>query len=133
MRLREDDEVVGLDVLKENQHVLAVTNKGYGKQTIESEYRQARRGGLGVKTINLNDRIGELESIAAVDGDEDIMVVTDGGVIIRFSINDVSVTGRSTQGVRLMRLDDSHDVATVAVVKDVEKDIEDEEQIEENE
>lgn len=133
MRLREDDEVVGLDVLKENQHILAVTNKGYGKQTIESEYRQARRGGLGVKTINLNDRIGELESIAAVDGDEDIMVVTDGGIIIRFSINDVSVTGRSTQGVRLMRLDDSHDVATVAVVKDVEKDIEDEEQIEENE
>ena len=133
MRLRDGDEVVGLDVLKENQHVLAVTNKGYGKQTIESEYRQARRGGLGVKTINLNDRIGELESIAAVDGDEDIMVVTDGGIIIRFSINDVSVTGRSTQGVRLMRLDESHDVATVAVVKDVEKDIEDEEQIEENE
>lgn len=133
MRLRDGDEVVGLDVLKENQHVLAVTNKGYGKQTIESEYRQARRGGLGVKTINLNDKIGELESIAAVDGDEDIMVVTDGGIIIRFSINDVSVTGRSTQGVRLMRLDESHDVATVAVVKDVEKDIEDEEQIEENE
>lgn len=133
MRLRDGDEVVGLDVLKENQHVLAVTNKGYGKQTIESEYRQARRGGLGVKTINLNDRIGELESIAAVDGDEDIMVVTDGGIIIRFSINDVSVTGRSTQGVRLMRLDESHDVATVAIVKDVEKDIEDEEQIEENE
>lgn len=133
MRLRDGDGVVGLDVLKENQHVLAVTNKGYGKQTIESEYRQARRGGLGVKTINLNDRIGELESIAAVDGDEDIMVVTDGGIIIRFSINDVSVTGRSTQGVRLMRLDESHDVATVAVVKDVEKDIEDEEQIEENE
>lgn len=128
MRLREGDEVVGIDILKENQHVLVVTNKGYGKQTIESAYRQARRGGLGVKTINLTEKIGELESIAAVDGNEDLMVVTNRGVIIRFAINDVSITGRSTQGVRLMRLDDSNNVATVAVVKDVEADIEDEEE-----
>lgn len=128
MRLREGDEVVGIDILKENQHVLVVTNKGYGKQTIESAYRQARRGGLGVKTIHLTEKIGELESIAAVDGNEDLMVVTNRGVIIRFAINDVSITGRSTQGVRLMRLDDSNNVATVAVVKDVEADIEDEEE-----
>lgn len=126
MRLREGDEVVGIDILKENQHVLVVTNKGYGKQTIESAYRQTKRGGLGVKTIQLTEKIGELESIAAVDGDEDLMVVTNRGVIIRFAISDVSITGRSTQGVRLMRLDESNDVATVAVVKDVEADIEDE-------
>ncbi|OFS63121.1 DNA gyrase subunit A [Nosocomiicoccus sp. HMSC09A07] len=126
MRLREGDEVVGIDILKENQHVLVVTNKGYGKQTIESAYRQTKRGGLGVKTIHLTEKIGELESIAAVDGNEDLMVVTNRGVIIRFAINDVSITGRSTQGVRLMRLDDSNNVATVAVVKDVEADIEDE-------
>ncbi len=128
MRLREGDEVVGIDILKENQHVLVVTNKGYGKQTIESAYRQTKRGGLGVKTIHLTEKIGELESIAAVDGNEDLMVVTNRGVIIRFAINDVSITGRSTQGVRLMRLDDSNNVATVAVVKDVEADIEDEEE-----
>lgn len=126
MRLREGDEVVGIDILKENQHVLVVTNKGYGKQTIESAYRQTKRGGLGVKTIYLTEKIGELESIAAVDGNEDLMVVTNRGVIIRFAINDVSITGRSTQGVRLMRLDDSNNVVTVAVVKDVEADIEDE-------
>ena len=126
MRLREGDEVVGIDILKENQHVLVVTNKGYGKQTIESAYRQTKRGGLGVKTIHLTEKIGELESIAAVDGNEDLMVVTNRGVIIRFAINDVSITGRSTQGVRLMRLDDSNNVVTVAVVKDVEADIEDE-------
>lgn len=126
MRLRDGDEVVGIDILKENQHVLVVTNKGYGKQTIESAYRQTKRGGLGVKTIHLTEKIGELESIAAVDGDEDLMVVTNRGVIIRFAISDVSITGRSTQGVRLMRLDESNDVATVAVVKDVEADIEDE-------
>lgn len=128
MRLREGDEVVGIDILKENQHVLVVTNKGYGKQTIESAYRQTKRGGLGVKTIHLTEKIGELESIAAVDGNEDLMVVTNRGVIIRFAINDVSITGRSTQGVRLMRLDDSNNVVTVAVVKDVEADIEDEEE-----
>nr|WP_084778820.1 DNA gyrase subunit A [Nosocomiicoccus ampullae] len=128
MRLREGDEVVGIDILKENQHVLVVTNKGYGKQTNESAYRQTKRGGLGVKTIHLTEKIGELESIAAVDGNEDLMVVTNRGVIIRFAINDVSITGRSTQGVRLMRLDDSNNVATVAVVKDVEADIEDEEE-----
>ena len=126
MRLREGDEVVGIDILKENQHVLVVTNKGYGKQTNESAYRQTKRGGLGVKTIHLTEKIGELESIAAVDGNEDLMVVTNRGVIIRFAINDVSITGRSTQGVRLMRLDDSNNVVTVAVVKDVEADIEDE-------
>lgn len=126
MRLREGDEVVGIDILKENQHVLVVTNKGYGKQTIESAYRQTKRGGLGVKTIHLTEKIGELESIAAVDGNEDLMVVTNRGVIIRFAISDVSITGRSTQGVRLMRLDDSNNVVTVAVVKDVEADIEDE-------
>lgn len=126
MRLRDGDEVIGTDILKENQHVLVVTNKGYGKQTIESAYRQTKRGGLGVKTIHLTEKIGELESIAAVDGDEDLMVVTNRGVIIRFAISDVSITGRSTQGVRLMRLDESNDVATVAVVKDVEADIEDE-------
>ena len=128
MRLREGDEVVGIDILKENQHVLVVTNKGYGKQTIESAYRQTKRGGLGVKTIHLTEKIGELESIAAVDGNEDLMVVTNRGVIIRFAISDVSITGRSTQGVRLMRLDDSNNVVTVAVVKDVEADIEDEEE-----
>ena len=128
MRLREGDEVVGIDILKENQHVLVVTNKGYGKQTNENAYRQTKRGGLGVKTIHLTEKIGELESIAAVDGNEDLMVVTNRGVIIRFAINDVSITGRSTQGVRLMRLDDSNNVATVAVVKDVEADIEDEEE-----
>lgn len=124
IRLREGDEVVGLDVLTVGQNILVVTDKGYGKQTHEADYRQTRRGGLGVKTINLNERNGRLEAIAAVNGDEDIMVVTDGGVIIRFAIEDVSTLGRATQGVRLMRLDDDHGVATVAVVKNIDAEIE---------
>ena len=123
IKLREGDEVVGLDVLSEGQNILVVTDKGYGKQTTEADYRSTRRGGLGVKTINLNERNGRLEAIAAVNGDEDIMVVTDGGVIIRFAIEDVSTLGRATQGVRLMRLDDNHGVATVAVVKSVDAEI----------
>ncbi|HLR39065.1 MAG TPA: DNA gyrase subunit A [Jeotgalicoccus sp.] len=123
IKLREGDEVVGLDVLSEGQNILVVTDKGYGKQTTEADYRPTRRGGLGVKTINLNERNGRLEAIAAVNGDEDIMVVTDGGVIIRFAIEDVSTLGRATQGVRLMRLDDNHGVATVAVVKSVDAEI----------
>ena len=123
IKLREGDEVVGLDVLSEGQDILVVTDKGYGKQTPEADYRPTRRGGLGVKTINLNERNGRLEAIAAVNGDEDIMVVTDGGVIIRFAIEDVSTLGRATQGVRLMRIDDNHGVATVAVVKSVDAEI----------
>lgn len=123
IKLREGDEVVGLDVLSEGQNILVVTDKGYGKQTPEADYRPTRRGGLGVKTINLNERNGRLEAIAAVNGDEDIMVVTDGGVIIRFAIEDVSTLGRATQGVRLMRIDEDHGVATVAVVKSVDAEI----------
>lgn len=132
IKLREGDEVVGLDVLSEGQDILVVTDKGYGKQTPEADYRPTRRGGLGVKTINLNERNGRLEAIAAVNGDEDIMVVTDGGVIIRFAIEDVSTLGRATQGVRLMRIDDNHGVATVAVVKSVDAEIDEaEDQLEE--
>src|SRR5699024_10880473 len=83
IRLRDDDEVISLDVLSEGQEILVVPSNGYGKRTVESEYRSANRGGMGVKTVNLNDRIGDLVSIASVDGDEDLMIVTDYGVIIR--------------------------------------------------
>ena len=118
IRLRGDDEVIGLDVLSEGQEVLVVTSNGYGKRTPETEYRSANRGGMGVKTANLNDRIGDLVYIAAVNGDEDLMIVTDYGVIIRLVMEEVSVTGRNTQGVRLIRLADEHNVATVAKVKE---------------
>ena len=118
IRLRDDDEVIGLDVLSEGQEILVVTSNGYGKRTVESEYRSANRGGMGVKTANLNDRIGDLVYIASVDGDEDLMIVTDYGVIIRLVMEEVSITGRNTQGVRLIRLADEHNVATVARVKE---------------
>lgn len=118
INLREGDYLVGLDVLAEDQSILVVTDNGYGKLTPESEYRVTRRGGMGVKTSNLTERIGELVYIAAVDGDEDLMIVTDYGVLIRLLMEQVSTTGRNTQGVRLIRMADDQKVATVAKVKE---------------
>src|SRR5690625_788843 len=118
IRLREDDEVVGLDVLVEGQSILVVTDNGYGKLTPEAEYRITNRGGVGVKTANLTDRIGELIYIASVNGDEDLMIVTNHGVIIRLVMEEVSVLGRNTQGVRLIKLSGDQKVATVAKVKE---------------
>ena len=128
INLRVDDEVVGVDVLDQGQHVLIVTDKGYGKLTHEEEYRSIKRGGFGVKTANLTDKNGKLVFIASVDRDEDMMIVTDKGVIIRLTIDAISITSRNTQGVRLIRLDEEQDVATVAVVKNeiAEEELEDE-------
>lgn len=118
IKLRDGDEVVGLDVLSENQSILIVTSNGYGKITPEVDYRSTNRGGIGVKTANLNERNGELVYIASVEGDEDLMIVTNHGVIIRLLIEEISVTGRSTQGVRLIKLSNDQFVATVARVKE---------------
>lgn len=117
IKLRDDDQVVGVDVLENDQYVLVVTDKGYGKLTHEDQYRSINRGGFGVKTARLNDKNGKLVFIASVDRDEDMMIVTEKGVIIRLAIEDISITSRSTLGVRLIRLDEDQDVGTVAVVK----------------
>ncbi|WP_411843080.1 DNA gyrase subunit A [Salinicoccus sp. HZC-1] len=118
IRLREGDEVIGLDVLIEDQTILVVTDNGYGKLTHEAEYRITNRGGVGVKTANLTDRVGELIYIASVNGDEDLMIVTNHGVIIRLVMEEVSTLGRNTQGVRLIKLSGDQKVATVAKVKE---------------
>ncbi|WP_434121796.1 DNA gyrase subunit A [Salinicoccus roseus] len=118
IKLREDDYVIGLDVLSEDQSILVVTENGYGKCTPEAEYRITRRGGMGVKTANLTERIGKLVYIAAIDGDEDLMIVTNHGVIIRLVMEEVSTTGRNTQGVRLIKMTEDQQVATVAKVKE---------------
>ena len=127
IKLRDDDQVVGVDVLENDQYVLVVTDKGYGKLTHEDQYRSINRGGFGVKTARLNDKNGKLVFIASVDRDEDMMIVTEKGVIIRLAIEDISITSRSTLGVRLIRLDEDQDVGTVAVVKSeiAEEDLDD--------
>ena len=129
IRLHGDDEVIGLDVLTEERDILVVTDKGYGKITPEEQYRISKRGGRGVKTATLNERNGKLIYIGSVVGDEELMIVTDYGVIIRLLVEDISVTGRATQGVRLIRLLDEQRVATATIVKDLEdKELEEVEQ-----
>lgn len=128
--LREDDEVIGLGVADEDNQaeILVVTEKGYGKRTPIGEYRLSRRAGMGIKTANITERNGKLVCIATVEGNEDVMVVTDHGVIIRMEVEDISVNGRNTQGVRLIRLDEDQFVSTVAKVKQEPDDLEAEEQ-----
>ncbi|MDU4601039.1 MAG: DNA gyrase subunit A, partial [Staphylococcus warneri] len=117
--LREGDEVVGLDVAHANSEdeVLVVTENGYGKRTPVADYRLSNRGGKGIKTATITERNGNIVCITTVTGEEDLMVVTNAGVIIRLDVHDISQNGRSAQGVRLMRLGDDQFVSTVAKVK----------------
>ncbi|WJV30537.1 DNA gyrase subunit A [Rossellomorea sp. AcN35-11] len=115
--LSDDDIVVGMEILEEKSDVLVVTVNGYGKRTPASEYRVQTRGGKGLKTCNVTERNGDLVSVKAVTGEEDIMIITAHGVLIRMDVNDISTTGRNTQGVKLIRLQESEFVSTVAKVE----------------
>lgn len=128
IRLREDDEVVGMEILEDDEKVLVVTENGYGKQTLAAQYPLRNRGGMGVKTINITEKNGNLVALKTVTGEEDLMLMTIGGVLIRFSVGDISQTGRSAMGVKLIRLDEEEFVATVAKVpKEEEEEFVDEE------
>lgn len=116
IRLRDHDYVIGASVLKPDSRVFVISEKGYGKQTAASEYPIKGRGGKGIKTVNVTTKNGPLAGLTTLDGDEDIMLVTDKGVMIRFSGSDVSETGRATLGVHLIRLADDTTVATMAKV-----------------
>lgn len=118
-RLRKDDYVVGMDILEEGTEVLVITENGYGKRTNISEYAVKGRGGKGIKTANITDKNGNLVGLRTVNEEDDIMIITDAGVMIRFHAKDVSQTGRATLGVRLIRLDDGSKVSTMAVVEPV--------------
>ena len=127
--LRDGDQVVGAAAITEDQEVLIITEKGYGKRTSATEYPTKGRGGKGIKTANITEKNGNLAGIVTVSGDEDIMVITDTGVIIRTAVADISQTGRATQGVKVMRLDDSARIVTFALVEpeEVEQASEDQE------
>lgn len=117
IRLRDNDLVIGADVVNDTENVLVITEKGYGKQTPATEYPIKGRGGKGIKTANITDKNGVLAGMTIVRGDEDIMVTTTQGVMIRFAVSSVSQTGRATLGVRLIRLEDGAKVATLAKVE----------------
>ncbi|WP_203248264.1 DNA gyrase subunit A [Sporosarcina beigongshangi] len=129
IRLREGDITIGMDIVHEGDEILVVTEKGFGKRTPEDEYRIQSRGGYGLKTLNVTERNGKLVAMKTVDGTEDLMLITIHGILIRMDIEDISVIGRSTQGVRLIRLGEDELVATVAKV---EKEEEIEEEAEQN-
>lgn len=115
--LRDGDQVVGAAAIMDDQEVLIISEKGYGKRTSATEYPTKGRGGKGIKTANITDKNGHLAGIATVSGNEDIMVMTDTGVIIRTAVANISQTGRATQGVKVMRLDNSARIVTFALVE----------------
>ncbi|TWW12766.1 DNA gyrase subunit A [Dellaglioa algida] len=117
IRLREGDYVVGADLLAADSHVFIISEKGYGKQTPASAYAIKGRGGKGIKTANISEKNGPIAGLATVQGDEDIMLITDQGVMIRFNVKNVSKTGRATLGVHLIRIDENAKVATMAKVE----------------
>lgn len=122
--LSGDDEVVGMEILEEDNDVLVVTKNGYGKRTPAAEYRIQSRGGKGLITCKITDKTGTVVAVETVKGDEDIMLITVGGILIRMDVNDISVIGRNTQGVKLMTLGEEAYVSTVAKVEKEEIDTE---------
>lgn len=130
IKLRDGDEVVGMEIVEPGQEILVVTEKGYGKRTSEEEYRLQSRGGVGLKTIQITDKNGPMVAVKTVDGSEDLMLITINGMLIRMDVNDISLIGRSTQGVRLIRLGDDELVATVAKVEKEEESNEENDQVE---
>ena len=130
VNLREGDKVVGASVVTDQDEVLIITEKGYGKRTIASEYPTKGRGGKGIKTANITEKNGAIAGLLTVKGDEDLMIITDTGVMIRTGVANISQTGRSTQGVKVMRLDQDAKIVTFTTVQADEKD---EEVVEENE
>ena len=121
VNLREGDSVVGARVITDQDEVLIITEKGYGKRTVATEYPTKGRAGKGMKTANISDKNGQLAGLLTVKGDEDLMVITDTGVMIRTNVANISQTGRSTMGVKVMRLDENAKIVTFTTVAAAEK------------
>ncbi|HHH5493528.1 TPA: DNA gyrase subunit A, partial [Streptococcus pyogenes] len=112
VKLREDDRVVGASRIQDNQEVLVITENGFGKRTSATDYPTKGRGGKGIKTANITPKNGQLAGLVTVDGTEDIMVITNKGVIIRTNVANISQTGRATLGVKIMKLDADAKIVT---------------------
>ena len=121
VNLREGDTVVGASVITDQDEVLIITEKGYGKRTVATEYPTKGRGGKGMKTAKVAEKNGPLSGLLTVKGDEDLMIITDTGVMIRTNVANISQTGRSTMGVKVMRLDQDAKIVTFTTVAAAEK------------
>ena len=118
MRLDDDDYVIGMESIlaANNATLLAITENGFGKRTELSEYRVQKRGGRGVITYKVTPKTGNIVGIRIANGDEDVMLITDKGTIIRLRVEEISVLGRSTQGVTLMRTNDGGKVVSIEII-----------------
>ncbi len=120
----DDSSCIGAEIASEDDIVLIVTKKGYGKQTVVRDYRETKRGSKGVKALSITDKNGDIAAFKIARPDSDIVIITDAGMVMRMPLDQISVLGRVTQGVRLINLKDEHTVATVSLV-DKEKEEED--------
>ena len=123
IKLRKGDYVVGMVVIKRDATLLAVTEKGYGKRSLIRDYRVTRRGGVGIITIKTTEKVGKMITLQEVVDEDDLMIITTKGVVIRLKLKGVSIIGRNTQGVRLIRLDEGGKIADVTRVAKSEEDI----------
>ncbi|VWX34064.1 DNA gyrase subunit A [Exiguobacterium oxidotolerans] len=117
MKLAEEDIVIGMELARDEQDVLVITEKGFGKRTPMTEFRSQTRGGKGLIASKVNDRIGQIAALRIVDVDDDIMIMTEGGIVIRTDSQNISRVGRNTQGVKVIRIEEGDRVATVAKLK----------------
>ncbi len=122
----KDDFVIGMLTVRREGQILVVSSKGFGKRSDLEKYREQRRGGKGVFTLKANEKTGKLISIMEVVDEDDLMIITNKGIMIRQSINKLNIIGRNTQGVKLLKLEDTSQIASVTKVikedEEVEKD-----------
>ncbi|MBR6571430.1 MAG: DNA gyrase subunit A, partial [Clostridia bacterium] len=124
MKLKEGDELIDMSPIRADQKVLAISVNGYGKRTDPEEFREQGRAGMGIRAMTLTEKTGELAAQLGVNDDEDILLITDEGVIIRMAVSDIRESGRSTQGVRLMRIGENAKIVCVArAEKEEEEDV----------
>ena len=112
-----DGFVVGCEISDPTKQILVVTENGFGKKTDVEEYRLTHRGSKGVKALNITEKNGSIVAFKSVEGSEDLMIVTDSGIIIRVSLEQVSKTGRVAQGVKLINLKESQKVSTITLIE----------------
>lgn len=128
IELEDNNICVGCEIANPGQEILVVTSNGYGKRTNIDEYRMTHRGSKGVRALNLTEKNGNIVSFKLVNADEDLMIITDSGIIIRLAVDQVSTTGRVAQGVRLIHLKDNQKVSTVTLLEKEETEDETQEQ-----
>ena len=116
IRLHQEDEVIGMLAAEEGKNILTLTEKGYGKRTPVSEYRLCNRGGRGVTNIKITEKNGPVRAVMLVDGQEGLMLISKLGIAIRLKCSEISMIGRATQGVRIIKLNEDDQLAAAAKI-----------------